>query len=180
MAKQPWRKTSDTVRSRALQDLPRGKNRRKSVGAGKRQPPDYHDRLFCECLRPRNPSLLSRLPRKRHNRFHPRRSCARRSLKIESHFNVVNQPRLAEPGCRQQTQGFVAVGLRHGEGFGVPGGDVVDFEAQRGERARGGAHGFLRVGTVTDFFGGLRQGLVDGGGLAALGFGEVLVARGQR
>ncbi len=46
-----------------------------------------HDRHFCESLRPRNPSLLSRLPRKRHNRFHPRRSCARCSLKRESqHF----------------------------------------------------------------------------------------------
>ena len=79
MAKQPWRKTSDTVRSRALQDLPRGKNRRKSVGAGLAPTAGRHDRHFCESLRPRNPSLLNCL-RKRHYRFHQGRSYARRNL----------------------------------------------------------------------------------------------------
>jgi hypothetical protein len=38
--------------------FPEAKTAAKAWAQGLRQPPDYHDRHFCECLRPRNPSLL--------------------------------------------------------------------------------------------------------------------------
>ena len=57
-------------------------------GRGLRVTAGLTDRHTCESLRPRNPSLLS-LTRKRHYRFHPRRSYAQRSLTSES---VIFQP----------------------------------------------------------------------------------------
>ncbi len=72
----------DTVRSRALSELslrqkpPQKRGRRICVNRRTTRP------AFLRGLRSRNPSLLS-LPRKRHNRFHQGRSCARRSLTIE-------------------------------------------------------------------------------------------------
>jgi hypothetical protein len=42
--------------------FPEAKIAAKAWAQGLRQPPDDHDRHFCECLRPRNPSLLSHYP----------------------------------------------------------------------------------------------------------------------
>ena len=42
--------------------FPEAKTAAKAWAQGLRQPPDHHDRHFCECLRPRNPSLLSHYP----------------------------------------------------------------------------------------------------------------------
>jgi hypothetical protein len=77
--------------------FPEAKTAAKAWAQGLRQPPDYHDRHFCECLRPRNPSLLSHLPRKRHYRFHPRRSYAQRSLTSEYHLKLSSPHSLRGP-----------------------------------------------------------------------------------